>query len=241
MEQQIADTIKTIESNQALFNRSFSERATKYKLQRMEQIQSLLQQLDGQTQNRSHNYFQEYMDIIRRMSVYKEFPEYFLGNFGSLGYIGNFVGDWPIEKQDILNSELTSWLGETNMRRVVISCERHLAFSENLIDRVKEEMKQQQVRGVKLHKLPREADVQSDLADNDDPQRLIKLPPVSATGFIGYAVNLIYLDQKQLDLNLRVRQWYPSLRRTMVFETTANLSTYCTKARGPVHAFTLDG
>ena len=68
-----------------------------------------------------------------------------------------------------------------------------------------------------------------------------QLPRVHFEGFLGYAIDLIYFDEKMTQLRLKERLWYPILRETMVFNTSSNLLDYGRHNRRPYHAFSLDG
>lgn len=73
---------------------------------------------------------------------------------------------------------------------------------------------------------PRTKDMFYKDSANEDPQKTLKLPSVpEGSGFLGYAVNCIFLSNEQLkaESNERKTLWYSLLQDAMIFETRDQL------------------
>ena len=51
---------------------------------------------------------------------------------------------------------------------------------------------------------------------NTDPQKTMKLPKIEFEGFLGYAINFIYLDDSQVQRDLRRRLWWNLVKDTVI-------------------------
>jgi chromosome segregation ATPase len=80
--------------------------------------------------------------------------------------------------------------------------------------------------------------------DNEHPQRLLTFGQQTLTleehGFIGYAVNFIYLTPEQLQRDLRRKVWYSLLWKAMIFTTRQKALNF--QSRNPrAKIISLDG
>jgi len=202
----------------------------------------LLKELNELDQRESEKrMFTEVLDQLQKLNAYKQFNDYFLGNISSLGYIENMDSHrWSSAMLEQFNEELTSWLGASTLRQVVFCCDSNPAIASRLIQSVKEEISHRRdIKHAELYQLLPIGNNYPNFDQND--QQHLSFPPISAPGFLGYAVNLIFLDTEQLKINLRARLWYRLLRKTLVFDNTEHLNMYCQQEGGDVYAFTLDG
>ena len=220
-------------------NSEFNQRNFNTKMQRKEILTEKFKELQKQREgfNEPSNVFKVYFDIIQDLRVFRNHSESFLGNMSSLACIGNMETSfiWTDESLKQFNEELTLWIGIDTLKSIVVH-HPDKEKEEEIIYLVRKEIGSNiRLRMTKLNTNP----IRYKTLNNS--QSHIDLGIIPASGFIGFAVNLLFLDKNQLELKLRERLWFDILKRAMVFDTAENLKNYCKQTRDVVFAFSLDG
>ena len=230
----------------------YSDNNANFKKIRKQELEDELEEIEKSnshhrslTNNYNPTKFRVHYDKIIEMKVYKEFRECFHGTISSLGYIGQLDASiWDDDKINSLNSELTKWIGYKTMSKVVIFNDKNPSGTEEIISKIKYELPRN--TSIPLQLLKNFKNNSNSYSQTTDQQHIILNSNnllIGVNGFLGFAVNLIYLDANQLEKHIRSRLWHPILGSVMVFDTTDNLARYCSSARDrdSILAFTLDG
>ena len=235
--------IKEIEierDNQVHFEESTNKLQTKH--------QQLAKELEVINRDNSMNRYspvhQEQIQLLQTFEFYRVNRSFVLGNVGCLASV----------ESNELNIALSNWVGKKKLSSIVLDVvdlsnrtrERIMMAHErelDLIKTLKNEIKSHR-REIELNIELLNRKVKCEYEQNN-PQKLIKFSTIEARGFLGYAVNLLLLNDEQLQRDLRKYLWYPILHSTLVFEKTSDLTSFLQADRSDrsraIHAFSLDG
>lgn len=258
----LSNKIATLQNKYREKTKSYQQKFNQPKIHktfdRLQEIETQLSEIEKfrnpkmeDSDNNQLNKFHEQWRIVKKLKVYQTSKTAFLGNIASLGYIGQSAtlsGEvWNADRIRAFNSELTRWIGVKTLSSIVIACDdtqNQKQLEEHIITEIQHEVDrfQDTIPDLKFYQLsPKNSNSIDKLISFNEPQQPIKLPPVDAQGFLGYAVNLLYMSDKNIESKIRARLWYKILKLTMVFDTQVSLSKYCAERGAVVFAFTLDG